>query len=120
MRELLMPIDQTGGAWAPIEFALGLARRSGGRVIAGFHPRLETLPVVDAMGGGAIVLSEQSESRAETARAAEKGVKAPRLRPWGGTFSAPLNSFPSAFLSFPPSLLQITFFLHCDIQFGLE
>ena len=35
MRELLMPIDQTGGAWAPIEFALGLARRSGGRVIAG-------------------------------------------------------------------------------------
>ena len=53
MRELLMPIDQTGGAWAPIEFALGLARRSGGRVIAGFHPRLETLPVVDAMGGGA-------------------------------------------------------------------
>lgn len=74
MRELLMPIDQTGGAWAPIEFALGLARRSGGRVIAGFHPRLETLPVVDAMGGGAIVLSEQSESRAETARAAEKGL----------------------------------------------
>ena len=74
MRELLMPLDQSGGEWAPVEFALGLARRSGGRVRAGFHPRLETLPVVDAMGGGAIVLSEQPESRTETARAAEKGL----------------------------------------------
>ncbi|MEC8116501.1 MAG: universal stress protein [Pseudomonadota bacterium] len=76
MRELLLPVDQDGGEWAPLDFATATAAAGDGRVTAAFHPRLETLPVVDAMGGGAIVLAEPPESRGATAQAVAAALRA--------------------------------------------
>ena len=76
MRELLLPVDQDGGEWASLDFATATAAASHGWVTAAFHPRWETLPVVDAMGGGAIVLAKPPESRGATAQAV-----APRYGP---------------------------------------
>ena len=75
MRELLLPVDQDGGEWAPLDFAAATVAAGDGRVTAAFHPRLETLPVIDAMGGGAIVLAEPSESRGATAQAVAAALR---------------------------------------------
>ncbi|MGB1005607.1 MAG: universal stress protein, partial [Thalassobaculaceae bacterium] len=63
---------------ASVSWAAGARRAAAGdgRVTAAFHPRLETLPVVDAMGGGAIVLAEQPESRGAAAQAVANALRA--------------------------------------------
>lgn len=64
MKEILVPVDTESASFAPMRTALTMAERFNGRITVMFHPRLETMPVVDAMGGGALALAETQKDRA--------------------------------------------------------